>query len=409
MTAICNLLTANYLNVMRFFYIVLLCMGGLMAACGNYPGVPSKYHVLLDEALEKAGENRAELEMALKKTPKEQKEGMAFLIAYMPERDLVSLGHDYLLKNLTLAYAAHNRFPWAKAVPDSVFLNDVLPYVSLNETRDDWREDFYRRFSPYVENAQTLKEAILAVNKNIRDEVKVDYNTRRKKPDQSPTESMEIGMASCSGLSILLADALRSVGIPARVAGTAKWHDNRGNHTWVEVWLDGEWYFTEYYYKELDRAWFLADAGKAVVGDRYYAVWASSWKPTGISFPLVWDYDIDYVPAIDVSQHYIDVYQEVTRNQMASGDYVGLRVMLFKDEKHTTHSDDRVKGVVDIFQGEEQVGGGSTAGPTQDMNDMLEFMVEKNKEYTLKYWFPDGRAEERVVQIGDEPMTVKLY
>ena len=58
---------------------------------------------------------------------------------------------------------------------------------------------------------------------------------------------MRQGMASCTGLSILLVDALRSVGIPARFAGTASWHDDRGNHSWTEVRLDDGWHFTEFY------------------------------------------------------------------------------------------------------------------------------------------------------------------
>ena len=387
--------------------VILLCCSVWMS-CSNYPGVPQEYHTLLDSALAKSGENRTELEKALSEAPASQKEGVAFLISYMPKRDLISMGSTYLLNNVDLAYKARNRFPWAKSVPNEVFLNDVLPYASLNETRDDWRGDFYERFAPHVEGCTTLKEAIEAVNKNIRNEVKVEYNTRRRKPDQSPSESMEIGMASCSGLSILLTDALRAVGIPSRIAGTANWHDNRGNHTWSEVWLAGQWYFTEYYFNELDRAWFLADAGRAKPGNRDYAVWASSFMPTGTSFPLVWDHRIDYVPAVDVSQHYIDVYKEVFEKRMADGNHVTLRVLLFKDKKHARHSEDRIKVNVDIFQGEDQVGGGSTAGPTQDMNDVLEFLVEKNREYTLKY-FPPGLAKEKVVKVAGEPVKVTLY
>ena len=48
-------------------------------------------------------------------------------------------------------------------------------------------------------------------------------------------------MASCTGLSVLLVDALRAAGIPARFAGTPAWHDDRGNHSWVEVWIGGRW------------------------------------------------------------------------------------------------------------------------------------------------------------------------
>ena len=43
--------------------VLLFCVVCLLACAGNkYSGVPEKYHALLDRALEKAGENRAELE-----------------------------------------------------------------------------------------------------------------------------------------------------------------------------------------------------------------------------------------------------------------------------------------------------------------------------------------------------------
>ena len=392
---------------MRSTFILLLCC--MCFACAKYPGVPEKYHALLDKALETSGTNQPELAKALESATPEMKEGVAFLISYMPERDLKTMKGDDLLSNVKLAYEARNRFAWAKSVPDSVFLNDVLPYASLNEERDQWRADFYKRFAPYVENCKTLEEAIKAVNKNIRDEVKVDYNTAREKPDQNPSESIRQGMASCSGLSILLTDALRSVGIPSRIAGTANWHDNRGTHNWCEVWLDGKWYFTEYYPNELDRSWFLTDAGKADPKDRMHAIWASSFKPTGESFPLVWDLKNNDVPAINVTQRYLDIYQEVYQSQLAGGNYVPLKVMMFKDKRNMRKSDDRVAANVDIFCGKDQIGGGRTAGPTQDMNDVLEFMVEKNKVYTLNYFDKNGQWVGEEVKVKEKPVEVKLH
>ena len=50
---------------------------------------------MLDQALVKAGDNATELTAALKNAPDNQKEGMAFLIAYMPERDLKELTADF--------------------------------------------------------------------------------------------------------------------------------------------------------------------------------------------------------------------------------------------------------------------------------------------------------------------------
>jgi len=78
-----------------------------------------------------------------------------------------------------------------------------------------------------------MRSAVEAVNACIASTVDVEYNTLREKTNQSPSESMRQHMASCTGLSILLVDALRSVGIPARFAGTAAWHDDRGNHSWT--------------------------------------------------------------------------------------------------------------------------------------------------------------------------------
>ena len=222
---------------------MLLLMAFGLSACtsGRYAGVPAKYNKLIDQTMATAGANAKELKKALKEAPTSQREGVAFLISYMPERDAKSLSADFLLENVEYAYKARAEFPWAKTVPDSVFLNDVVAYVNLNEARENWRKDFYERFKRYVAPCKTMREAIDSVNKNVRDELLVDYNTKREKPDQAPYESMRQHMASCSGLSILLTDAFRAVGIPSRVAGTPAWHDDRGNHNWNEVWIDGQW------------------------------------------------------------------------------------------------------------------------------------------------------------------------
>lgn len=163
--------------------------------------VPQEYQTLVDEALVRAGDNRSEMEKVLRNTPSEMQEGAAFLIAYMPQSDLQTLKSDLLLSNIQLAYQAREQFPWGSTLPDSIFLNEVLPYRVFSEDNEIWREDFYKRFSKFVVNSKSMKEAIQSINKNIRDEVQVDYNTKRDKADQNPSQSMSIGMASCTGLS----------------------------------------------------------------------------------------------------------------------------------------------------------------------------------------------------------------
>ncbi len=392
----------------HLFFILFL---GLIACSeGKYNNVPEKYHNLLDKALVTAGNNAIELQTALEKAPAEQKEGMAFLISYMPERDLKELKADFLLENSAYAYKAREQFSWAKQIPDSIFFNEVLPYVSLNEKRENWRKEFFDRFSKYVVNCSDIFEAIDSINQNVRDEVLVDYSTKRKKPDQAPFESMEQHLASCTGLSIILTDAFRAVGIPSRVAGTPNWHDERGNHNWTEVWANGKWYFTEYYFPgQLDNAWFFADAGKAIKNDREKAIYASSFKPTGISFPLVWDENIKYVAAENVTDRYTELYRKYLASISTDGNHVSLRVMAFKNKNQDKESDDRVAVNLDIFEGSKQMGGGRTSGPTQDMNDVLTFALEKNKTYTIKYADSKGKLQEVKVKLDDKSSEVKIY
>lgn len=390
--------------------LVLLAFGLSACSSGRYSGVPKEYHALIDRTIATAGDNAKELKKALKEVPRNEREGMAFLISYMPERDARSLSAAFLLENVQYAYKARAEFPWAKEVPDSVFLNDVVAYANLNENRESWRKDFYERFKKYVAPCKTMREAIDSVNKNVRDELLVDYNTKREKPDQAPYESMRQHMASCSGLSILLTDAFRAVGIPSRVAGTPAWHDDRGNHNWNEVWIDGQWRFTEYYPSDdLDQSWFLTDAGKAIKEDVRKAIYAASFKPTGCYFPLVWDEDIRYVHAENVTDRYTSLYRAQLSAMPADGSHVALRVMVFKDKDHAEASGDRVATNLDVFKGEKQLYGGRSTGATQDMNDVLTFNVEKNQQYIIKYMNGKGEMQTQTVDVGDDTTTLKLY
>ncbi len=229
----------------------------------------------------------------------------AFLRSHAPASD-ADLDAELLWSNLDLALRARNEFPWAAAVPDEMYLNDVLPYAVFDETREHWRPRFYELCSDIVKDAADATEAIQLLNRDLFNALDVHYNTGRKRPNQSPQESIEQGRATCTGLSIILVYACRSVGIPARGVGVENWHDLRGNHTWVEAW-DGEWRFTgadEYTANGLDRAWFTGDAARATPGHRGKAVWATSWAHTGEPFPMVWSPASQAVSAVDVTHRY---------------------------------------------------------------------------------------------------------
>ena len=170
--------------------IIFLLLGACLCACGRYGcGVPAGYEPLLDAAL--AGCPRADsLRQLLRQTPREQREGMAFLIAHMPRGDRDTMRLDLLRENVEYAYRARREYPWTRALPDSVFLNEVLPYAAVDEVRDSWRADFYPRFARRVALCRDIRAAIDSVNRNIAADVGVEYNTAREKTNQSPAESM---------------------------------------------------------------------------------------------------------------------------------------------------------------------------------------------------------------------------
>jgi len=395
---------------MKKYIIAIMALVSLSACGSRYgAGVPTEYNVLLDAAMEKAGDNAAELMAALRETTKAQREGMAFLIAYMPESDLMAIDKDILLPNVEYAYMARDNFPWAGTLPKDIFLNEVLPYASVDETRENWRPVFFEMFSGRVSEAPDMRAAIDSVNRNLARDVQVDYNTAREKTNQSPSESMRQHMASCTGLSILLVDAFRSVGIPARFAGTPAWHDDRGNHSWVEVWMDGRWYFTEFYPEELDRAWFLADAGRADPSDREHSVFAVSYKPTGDWFPMVWSPDSREVHGVNVSERYVTTWNDLSAEREEAGSHVPVRFVMYKDKKNEGRSEGRVAVNVDVFRGADQMGGGRTSGPFKDMNDTLVFQLGKNAVYTFRYSDEDGNPKEVTAPVGEDPVTVTAY
>ena len=174
---------------MRRRYLMIAL--ALVAVCGAGVEAEDDLSSRVESALARANDNATQLRMALDDAPEEQREGVRFLVAYMPERDLRSLSRDFLLNNVRCAYQAWKEAPWKDRVPKQVFLNDVLPYASINERRDDWRADFYQRFKPLVADAESPARAAVILNQKIFGRLKVRFSRERPRPYQSPYQTIE--------------------------------------------------------------------------------------------------------------------------------------------------------------------------------------------------------------------------
>ena len=108
----------------------------------------------IESILTQSGTNKAELVAALEKTPADQRAGMKFLVENMPQGDLDSLSSAFLLENVALSYESR-KFPWAKSIREEMFLNDVLPYASVNEQRDNWRRIARDLCLPWIKDCKS--------------------------------------------------------------------------------------------------------------------------------------------------------------------------------------------------------------------------------------------------------------
>ena len=325
----------------------------------------------IDQQLKIAGKNKNQIKKALRKVPKVHRAGMEWLIKHMPEEDLKNVTSDFLLENCELAYKAWKEASWGREIPEDVFFEYVLPFANLNEKRESWRKDFYYRFSGIMRNSASSYQAAASLNNKMFEMVGVKYSTKRSKADQAPYESMETGLASCTGLSILLIDACRSIGVPARFVGTPMWYNNSGNHSWVEIWDNG-WHVTgaaEPTGDELNNVWFSGLASRAVEGHPKYGIFAATWADSEIHFPMDWLPGIDSYNAVDVTASYI-------KNVDESLVPIRIRTIDAKGERQQ---------VAVVVTGDDNFSfEGVSKSEACDLNDHLTLMLPKGKEFIIK-------------------------
>jgi predicted esterase len=313
-----------------------------------------------------------------------------FLVDNMPAEDRAFQSCDFLMENLSLALDARKKFPWAASVPERMYFNDVLPYASLDEPRDPWRADFYPMASNIVRDCKTATEAAQALNRELFKQINVHYNTARKRNNQSPQESIDQHKATCTGLSIILVDACRAVGVPARIVGVPEWADKEGNHTWVEIW-DGDWFFTgadEYDKNGLNRGWFNNDAAKTARSPNpLHQLYATSWRRTGQHFPLAWDLASRGVPAVNVSARYAAL--AVDTNSTATVVHVRLRE---KPEGERLSAEVELRSANGKLLAHDHTRAGAA-----DLNDMPDFTLPDKAASVFFRFTRDGQAREQSV------------
>lgn len=234
------------------------------------------------------------------------------------------LSNGILEPTVNISLYAKQHYHWTNNVPKDLYYEYVASFANVNEARTNWRPLFHDMVKPIIHDilkskeGGTVKQVVAALNDQIWT-IAASYSNSESiifRHGQTPLiyDPMSIlifGYASCTGLSIFLVNLLRTVGIPARLAGTAAWNNKEedGNHSWIEFWssddndendenggdVSGRWHIMESKpasggNKDLDNPcqWWFCNEEK-VKDTLFWAARLDRKNSEGVVFPLAWD------------------------------------------------------------------------------------------------------------------------
>ena len=153
--------------------------------------------------------------------------------------------------------------PFAKDLPEDIFLNYVL-HIRVNEEElCDCRKFFYGLLADRV-NSLSMHDAIIEANYWNAENVMYQATDGRT---ISALGAYYSAYGRCGEESAFGVNVFRSVGIPARQIYTPRWAHCDDKHAWVEVYCDGAWHFLGACEPEevLNKGWFTNAASRAML------------------------------------------------------------------------------------------------------------------------------------------------
>ncbi len=189
-------------------------------------------------------------------------------------------------------------YPWMGKAPAEIAQASLQPDTVLDEIPCDWRPALTPIVEPLVKDCTTAREAVLSIASGLSKATGVYYTPQRRKHNMNALEALEEKKVSCTGQSILLVCALRSVGIPARAVGLLTWNHIEGNHTWAEAWFDGAWHMIEFNEHDFNTSWVMEYVGMLNEGNPLQRIKAATpagnttWYPAMPKLPVIQAEDV---------------------------------------------------------------------------------------------------------------------
>ncbi|MBP1672787.1 MAG: Transglutaminase Domain-Containing Protein [Bacteroidetes bacterium] len=253
-------------------FISLICIASLLTILFSFKSVhfisDAKYRAQVEKdflARKELAKGRATQLFSVfdQNISADEKEALQFLYAYMPLSDLADYDGNFFLKQVQYAFKAKEEMPWGKTIPEDIFRHFVLVYRVNNENLDTARIVFFNELKDRVKNL-SMYDAALEVNHWCHE--KVTYRGADGRTS-APLATVRTALGRCGEQSTFTVTALRAVGIPARQCYTPRWAHSDDNHAWVEVWIDGKWYYLGACEPdpELNMGWFSTPATRTMM------------------------------------------------------------------------------------------------------------------------------------------------
>lgn len=213
---------------------------------------------------------------------------------------------------LMLAPLQAVEYPWSCEAPAEIAAASIAPDTVVDEIPCDWRPTLTPLVAPLVKDCTTAREAVLAIAAGIGKGTGAYYSRERSKHNMNVLETLREKKISCTGQSILLVCALRSVGIPARAVGVHTWNHIEGNHTWAEAWFDGAWHMIEMGERDFNTPWVMEYIGMLNPRHPYQRVLAvtpqgnTTWWPCEFAAKE----GLANFPAEDVTERYMKLSRQ---------------------------------------------------------------------------------------------------
>jgi hypothetical protein len=152
-------------------------------------------------------------------------------------KDIEALTPELLIKNIDLSFDAWRNNPWSKAYDFATFCEYILPYRSLTEPLEDWREDYkflVSSASTNVENNNLPADVGTSVLSSLK-----NFRFLESRPDPipflSPKQLLFRREGSCNDLANLAILACRSVGLAVTFDFTPFYGASSNKHFWNTI------------------------------------------------------------------------------------------------------------------------------------------------------------------------------